>query len=257
MLGSIELDRGRGRGAPWARSESKPRRSAQARQSFSSLADQVDLAVEEAVIVVLARGHHVAEFAVAADLQLDPPASLVEEEPARVRPGWRRSRRARVGVGIHEHPLNRRTSHPCETFRAACAGDPRRRPGPVSAPGPSAAVRGRPQTSSVQGTSRGRESATRWYSAAAQRGDPRHERDQRRAARTAAATRQEGHGVVARGDPAVAADHVHRLQAGLAGQARVDRRDVDGRQVDRLDDAVGVGRGDQAIEARQRGQAPS
>ena len=60
-------------------------------------AHQVDLAVEEAVIVVLAGGRHEAEFAVAADLQLDPPAALVQEEPARVRRGSLRNRRGRVG----------------------------------------------------------------------------------------------------------------------------------------------------------------
>ena len=64
--------------------------------------------------------------------------------------------------------------------------------------------------------------------------------------------RQGDHGVVADHDPAVGPDQVHRPQAGLPGQARVDRRDVDGRQVDRLDHAVGVGRGEQG----HRGPAP-
>jgi hypothetical protein len=43
---------------------------------------QVDLAVAEAVIVVLSRSHHVAELALAVELHCDPPILLIEEKAA-------------------------------------------------------------------------------------------------------------------------------------------------------------------------------
>ena len=72
--------------------------------------------------------------------------------------------------------------------------------------------------------------------------DPRHPADQGQRPEERQPAGERAHGVEARRDPAVARDHVHRLHAGLVRQLRVDRPHVDGGQVDRLDDAVGVGR---------------
>src|SRR5262249_41359603 len=90
---------------------------------------EVDLAVVEAMVEVLPGIHHVAELAVAAHLVPDPPAGLVEVEAA--------------GQGVlNRVEWSRFGGHGCTL--SGSAGD---------------GCAWMPQTSSVQGTSRGREAA--------------------------------------------------------------------------------------------------
>jgi hypothetical protein len=50
-----------------------------------SIMEEIDLAIDESVVEILPRTHHVAEFAMAAGFDTDPPPELEEKHPSRER----------------------------------------------------------------------------------------------------------------------------------------------------------------------------
>ena len=156
----------------------------------------------------------------------DPPAGLEEEEA-----GQARGCRVRRGSGLIGRPSR--------------TGPGRSRP---------RATGGRMEAADLVGADGVARAAVgdRLVDPPPDRGDSRHMADQGQRPEERRPAEQGHHGVVTRLDPAVGPDQVHGPQARSLRQAGWIVATSTRRQVDRLDHAVGVARGDE----RHRGPAP-